>query len=314
MEWKGRRQSGNIEDQRGAGPSAGGSNPFGRGNGGFRIPMGGGRRAGGGMSIGTIIFLVVIYFVFKAMGIDLLQVMGQGGGQVSMPGFEQTESASRRASPQEEETKAFMATVLAETEDTWNGIFQAAGERYEEPKMVLFSGSVQSACGFASAASGPFYCPGDRKVYIDLAFYDTLQRQLGAPGDFAQAYVIAHEVGHHVQNLLGVTAKMDEMRGRVSQQRYNAMSVRVELQADCFAGIWGHHADQARQLLEQGDVEEALNAAARIGDDALQRQQGGPVVPERFTHGSSAQRVAWFKRGLQSGDLRACDTFQARQL
>ena len=305
MEWKGRRQSDNIEDQRGAG----GGSPFGRGSGGgFRIPMGGGRRAGGGgMSVGTIIFLVVIYFVFKAMGIDLLQVMGNGG-QVSMPGFEQTESASRRSSPQEEETKAFMATVLAETEDTWNGIFQSAGERYEEPKMVLFSGSVQSACGFASAASGPFYCPGDRKVYLDMSFFDELAQKFDASGDFAQAYVVAHEVGHHVQNLIGVLPKFNQMRQSMSEAEANQMSVRVELQADCFAGVWGKYTQQ-KGLLEQGDLEEALNAATQIGDDTLQKRMQGYVVPESFNHGTSEQRMRWFKRGFDSGKMTSCDTF-----
>ena len=309
MEWKGRRQSDNIEDQRGPGPgpSMGGGNPFGRGNGGFRIPMGGGRSAGGGMSIGTIIFLVVIYFIFKAMGIDLLQVMGDGGGQPSRPGFEQTDNASQRSSPQEEETKAFMATVLAETEDTWNGIFQAEGQRYEEPKMVLFSGSVKSACGFASAASGPFYCPGDRKVYLDMSFFDELANKFDAAGDFAQAYVVAHEVGHHVQNLTGVLPRFNQQRQRMSEVEANQMSIRVELQADCYAGIWGKYTQQ-KGLLESGDLEEALNAATQIGDDTLQKRMQGYVVPESFNHGTSDQRRRWFKRGFDSGRLDACDT------
>jgi predicted metalloprotease len=305
MEWKGRRQSSNVEDQRGAG----GGPSLGRGNGGFRIPMGGGRRAGGGMSIGTIIFLVVIYFIFKAMGIDLLQVMGEGGGQVSVPGFEQTESASQRSSPQEEERKAFMATVLAETEDTWNGIFQTAGERYEEPKMVLFSGSVQSACGFASAASGPFYCPGDRKLYLDMSFFDELANKFDASGDFAQAYVVAHEVGHHVQNLTGVLPRFNQQRQRMSEVEANQMSIRVELQADCYAGIWGKYTEQ-KGLLERGDLEEALNAATQIGDDTLQKRTQGYVVPESFNHGTSEQRRSWFKRGFDTGRVDACDTFK----
>ena len=288
----------------------GGSNPFGRGGGGgFRIPMGGGRRAGGGMSIGTIIFLVVVYFVLKMMGIDMLQVLGQGGGQVSMPGFEQTESASRRSSPQEEESKAFSATVLAETEDTWNGIFQAAGERYEEPKMVLFSGSIQSACGSASSASGPFYCPGDRKVYLDLSFFDELAQKFDASGDFAQAYVIAHEVGHHVQNLTGVLPRFNQQRQRMSEVEANQMSIRVELQADCHAGIWGKYTEQ-KGILERGDLEEALNAATQIGDDTLQKRMQGYVVPESFNHGTSEQRRRWFKRGFDTGRVDACDTFK----
>ena len=308
MEWKGRRQSGNVEDRRGAG-SPGGGGPFGRG-GGFRIPMGTGgpRRAGGGFSLGTIIFFVVIYFVLKMMGIDLLQVMGDGGGQVSQPGFEQTESASRRSNPQEEETKAFMATVLAETEDTWNGIFKASGATYAEPRMVLFSGSVQSACGFASAASGPFYCPGDQKVYLDMSFFDELAQKFDAAGDFAQAYVVAHEVGHHVQNLTGVLPRFNQQRRSMSEAEANRMSVRVELQADCYAGVWGHYTQQ-KGLLERGDLEEALNAAMQIGDDTLQKRMQGYVVPESFNHGTSEQRRHWFKRGFDSGRVDACDTF-----
>lgn len=270
--------------------------------------MGGGRSAGGGMSIGTIIFLVVIYFIFKAMGIDLLQVM-DGGGQASRPGFEQTDNASQRSSPQEEETKAFMATVLAETEDTWNGIFQSAGERYEEPKMVLFSGSVKSACGFASAASGPFYCPGDRKVYLDMSFFDELANKFDAAGDFAQAYVVAHEVGHHVQNLTGVLPRFNQQRQRMSEVEANQMSIRVELQADCYAGIWGKYTQQ-KGLLESGDLEEALNAATQIGDDTLQKRMQGYVVPESFNHGTSDQRRRWFKRGFDTGRVDACDTFK----
>ena len=308
MEWKGRRQSGNIEDRRGAGPSAGGRNPFGRG-GGFRIPMGtgGARRAGGGFSFGTIIFLVVVYFIFKSMGIDLLQVLGEGG-TANTPGFEQTETASRRSSPQEEETKAFMATVLAETEDAWNGIFKSSGVTYQEPKMVLFSGSVQSACGFASAASGPFYCPGDSKVYLDMSFFDELARKFDAAGDFAQAYVVAHEVGHHVQNLTGVLPRFNQQRRSMSEAEANRMSVRVELQADCYAGVWGHYTQQ-KGLLESGDLEEALNAATQIGDDTLQKRMQGYVVPESFNHGTSEQRRRWFKRGFDSGRVGDCDTF-----
>ena len=308
MEWKGRRQSSNVEDQRGtSAPGNSGRSPFGRG--GFRIPMGTGtRRAGGGMSIGTIIFLVVIYFVFKAMGIDLLQVLGDGSGQVARPGFEQTESANRRTSAAEEERKAFMATVLAETEDTWNGIFQAEGATYEEPKMVLFSGSVQSACGFASAATGPFYCPGDRKVYLDMSFFDELANKFEATGDFAQAYVVAHEVGHHVQNLTGVLPRFNQQRRSMSETEANQMSVRVELQADCYAGIWGKFTEQ-KGLLERGDLQEALNAATQIGDDTLQKRTQGYVVPESFNHGTSEQRRRWFQRGFDSGRVDACDTF-----
>ncbi|MCA1492255.1 zinc metallopeptidase [Ensifer sp. NBAIM29] len=308
MEWKGRRQSSNVEDRRGAGRGRIGGSPFGRG-GGIRIPTGGMRRAGGGLSIGTIIFLVVIYFLFRAMGIDLLQVIE--GGPVNMPGFEQSDgSQTPRGSAEEEEMKAFMATVLAETEDTWHGIFQANGEEYQEPRLVLFSGAVQSACGFTSAASGPFYCPGDRKVYLDMSFFDELARKFDAAGDFAQAYVLAHEVGHHVQNLIGVLPKFNQMRQRLSEAEANQMSIRVELQADCFAGIWGKFTEQ-KGLLESDDLEEALNAATQIGDDTLQKRMQGYVVPESFNHGTSEQRVTWFKRGFDSGRMSACDTFSS---
>ncbi|AHF84956.1 flagellin biosynthesis protein FlgM [Rhizobium leguminosarum bv. trifolii WSM1689] len=302
MEWRGRRQSDNVEDRRG-GPTGGG---FGRG-GGFNFPSGGSvRRAGGGLSIGTIIFLVVIYFVFKMMGIDLLQVL-EGGGMSSGPGYEQSQSGGTRA-PANDEMTAFMRTVLAETEDTWQGIFQAQGQNYEEPRLVLFSGSTASACGSASSATGPFYCPGDHKLYLDTEFFQELSNRFGASGDFAEAYVVAHEVGHHVQNLLGILPKFNQARQRMSEADANKMSVRVELQADCFAGIWGKYTQQ-KGLLESGDLEEALNAAQQIGDDSLQKRSQGYVVPESFNHGTSEQRVRWFKRGFDSGQLSACDTF-----
>ncbi|MBD9373238.1 zinc metallopeptidase [Rhizobium sp. ARZ01] len=308
MEWKGRRQSSNVEDQRGAGGGGLGNSPFGRG-GGFRIPMGGGpRRAGGGLSFGTIIFLVALYFILRMMGVDLLQVLGGSGGQVNLPGFEQTESASHANSPAQEETKQFMATVLAETEDVWNGIFQASGAQYEEPKLVLFANSIQSACGFASSASGPFYCPGDHKVYLDMAFFDELANRFDAAGDFAQAYVVAHEVGHHVQNLTGVLPKFNRARQQMSEAEANEMSIRVELQADCYAGIWGKYTEQ-KGLLSAGDLEEALNAAVQIGDDTIQKRMQGYVVPESFNHGTSEQRQRWFKRGFDSGRVQDCDTF-----
>jgi hypothetical protein len=309
MEWKGRRQSGNVEDARGSGPARGGmgGNPFGRG-GGFRLPTGGGGR-GGGLSIGTIVFLVVIYFALKMMGIDMLQVL-DGGQSTGQSGYEQTQSSPPQGSAQEEETKAFVSTVLAETEDTWNGIFQASGETYVEPKLVLFRDGINSACGTASSASGPFYCPGDQKVYLDMTFFDELAQKFGASGDFAEAYVIAHEVGHHVQNLLGILPKVNAQRQRMSEADSNLMSIRVELQADCFAGIWGKYTEQ-KGLLEQGDLEEALNAATQIGDDTLQKRTQGYVVPESFNHGTSAQRSTWFKRGFDSGKLSACDTFNS---
>jgi len=208
----------------------------------------------------------------------------------------------------------FVSTVLADTEDVWGEVFSKGGGTYRNPKLVLFRGATPTACGQGQSAMGPFYCPADQKVYIDLGFYETLQKQLGAPGDFAQAYVIAHEVGHHVQNLLGISAKVQEARSRASATEGNALSVRLELQADCFAGVWAYHANNARQLLEEGDVAEAMNAAAKIGDDALQRGAGRAVVPESFTHGSSAQRQRWFSTGLREGTVRACDTFNAHNL
>jgi uncharacterized protein len=242
---------------------------------------GGGVRLGGrGVGLGTIVIALVAGWIF---GINPLTVL-------------------------------FVSTVLADTEDVWGPLFKSGGSQYREPKLVLFRGRTPTACGTGDAAMGPFYCPGDEKVYIDLAFFDTLKQRLGAPGDFAQAYVIAHEVGHHVQKVLGISDKVDTARQRMNEAQGNALSVRLELQADCFAGVWAHHAQRARQLLEQGDLEEALNAASQIGDDNLQRKSQGTVVPESFTHGSSAQRVAWFKRGLQGGQVRECNTFEARQL
>ena len=305
MEWKGRRQSDNIEDDRGA---SGGfdSGPLGRG-GGMGFPSGGMRRAGGGLSIGTIVILVVLYLVLKAMGIDMLQLLDQNGGMVaSGPGYQQSDSSA--PTPANDEMKQFVATILAETEDTWTGIFQSMGKTYEEPKLVLFSGHINSACGLASAATGPFYCPGDHKVYLDMAFFQQMKDQFGASGDFAQAYVVAHEVRHHVQNLLVILPKADKMRQQMSEVEANKMSVRIELQADCFAGVWGKFTQQ-KGILDAGDLEEALNAAQQIGDDTLQRRSQGYVVPESFNHGTSAQRVKWFKQGFDSGKITACDTF-----
>jgi len=237
----------------------------------------------------------------------LLGVLSGGGSVVQAP-------APAQAPPAHDTMAQFVSTVLADTEDVWGPIFQQGGGAYREPRLVLFRGAVPTACGTGQAAMGPFYCPGDQKVYIDLSFYDQLKNQLGAPGDFAQAYVIAHEVGHHVQHLLGISGQVEQMRGRVSQVAYNRLSVKLELQADCLAGVWAHHADQQRQILEQGDIEEAMNAAAKIGDDALQRAQTGQVVPDSFTHGTSAQRQRWFRTGLQSGSVQACDTFSAASL
>lgn len=297
MRWQGNRQSDNVEDRRG--DSGGGPG----GGGGFRP---GGRSVG----LGGLVVALLAGWVF---GINPLTVLGllEGGG---MPAPVQQPADPAPRPPANDPQAQFVSTVLADTEDVWTAVFRQSNASYQAPKLVLFRGSYPTACGTGQAAMGPFYCPGDQKVYIDLSFYDTLQRQLGAPGDFAQAYVIAHEVAHHVQHLMGVTEKVDAMRGRVSRARQNEMSVRLELQADCLAGVWAHHADASRQLLEAGDVEEALNAASKIGDDALQRQSGGPVVAENFTHGTSAQRVNWFRRGMQGGRVQDCNTFDARQL
>ena len=288
MKWEGNRQSDNVEDRRGSGSSRGSM---------------GGRSIG----IGSVaIALVVSYF----LGVNPMTVLNilSGGSAPTTP------QAPAQRPPADDRMAQFVSTVLADTEDVWSQVFTQGGATYQQPKLVLFRGATTTACGQGQAAMGPFYCPGDQKVYIDLGFYETLKNQLGAPGDFAQAYVIAHEVGHHVQNLLGITTKMDQMRGRVSEKEYNVMSVRLELQADCFAGVWANHAQEARQLLEAGDVEEAMNAAARIGDDALQGARGGSVVPESFTHGTSTQRQRWFNNGLKNGSVKRCDTFSAPQL
>ena len=245
-------------------------------------------------------------------GVNPLTILGllSGGGASTA----QVSQAPAHKPPADDHMAKFVSTVLADTEDVWTDVFAKAGATYQKPKLVLFRGATPTACGQGQSAMGPFYCPGDQKVYIDLGFYETLQRQLGAPGDFAQAYVIAHEVGHHVQNLMGISAKMDKMRARVSEAQYNALSVRLELQADCFAGVWANRANSARQLLEQGDVAEAMNAAAKIGDDALQRGSGREVMPESFTHGTSAQRQRWFSNGLNNGSVKSCDTFSSQSL
>ncbi|MDE1554941.1 MULTISPECIES: KPN_02809 family neutral zinc metallopeptidase [Comamonas] len=286
MKWEGNRQSDNVEDRRGDG-----------------APMLGGRSIG----IGTIVVALIGGWVLGINPLTLLGVLSGGGSVVQAP-------APAQAPPAHDTMAQFVSTVLADTEDVWGPIFQQGGGAYREPRLVLFRGAVPTACGTGQAAMGPFYCPGDQKVYIDLSFYDQLKNQLGAPGDFAQAYVIAHEVGHHVQHLLGISGQVEQMRGRVSQVAYNRLSVKLELQADCLAGVWAHHADQQRQILEQGDIEEAMNAAAKIGDDALQRAQTGQVVPDSFTHGTSVQRQRWFRTGLQSGSVQACDTFSAASL
>ncbi|MEQ1775471.1 MAG: neutral zinc metallopeptidase [Burkholderiales bacterium] len=291
MKWEGGRESDNVEDRRG---------DSGRG---------GGMRGIAGGGIGVVLIAVVAMF----LGIDPSMVIGLlGGGQQSPPSVSQPGSAAKP--PVEDRGAKFVSVVLADTEDTWTGLFKQSGSQYRVPKLVLFRGAINSACGHAQAAMGPFYCPGDQKVYIDLSFFDDLQKRFRAPGDFAQAYVIAHEVGHHVQNLLGISDKVHAARQRVSAAEYNRLSVRLELQADCLAGIWAHHANRTRQILESGDVEEAMNAATAIGDDRLQMQSRGYVTPESFSHGTSAQRVRWFRRGLETGQVAQCNTFQAREL
>ena len=296
MKWEGDRQSDNVEDRRGE--SGGGS-----GGGGFGL---GGRSIG----LGSVAIALVAGWVFGINPLTVLGLLSGDGGQQA-PSAQTAPAAKPPAGDRE---AAFVSTVLADTEDVWREQFKAQGGSYVEPKLVLFRGATPTACGRGQAAMGPFYCPGDQKVYIDLAFYDTLRTQLGAPGDFAQAYVIAHEVGHHVQNLLGISAKLDAQRGKIPEARMNAMSVRLELQADCLAGVWAFHANRMRQVLQQGDIEEALNAAAQIGDDKLQRQSQGTVRPESFTHGTSAQRVSWFKQGVAAGRMADCNTFEAKTL
>jgi predicted metalloprotease len=297
MKWEGNRQSDNVEDRRSE--SDGGS---GGGGGGLL-----GALLGGRLRLGVV---VVALLGGWALGINPLTILGLLDGG-SMPAAQVQQQPAKRP-PADDRMATFVSTVLADTEDVWTDIFSKGGSSYTAPHLVLFRGSTTTACGQGEAAMGPFYCPADRKVYIDLGFYQTLKDQLGAPGDFAQAYVIAHEVGHHVQNLLGVTAKMEQRRGNLTQAQYNAQSVRLELQADCLAGVWAHHAQATRQILEAGDVEEAMNAAAKIGDDALQGMGGGRVVPDSFTHGTSAQRQHWFNAGLQSGSVKNCDTFSSR--
>ena len=289
MRWEDGRRSENVEDRRG-----------------MRAPRGGMRLGLGSVAIA----LVAGYF----LGINPLTLLGalEGAGGVAANVSDSGSDQSPPLQPGQDPAADFVAVVLGDTEDTWTEIFASAGAQYEPPRLVLFTDAVRSACGIAESAMGPFYCPTDRKVYIDLGFYRDLRDRFGAPGDFAQAYVIAHEVGHHVQNLMGTAGKVHEAQQQGPQALANALSVRLELQADCYAGVWANHADKARSVLEQGDVEEGLNAAAAIGDDRIQRQTQGHVVPESFTHGSSEQRVRWFKRGLESGDLRVCDTFSAR--
>jgi predicted metalloprotease len=298
MRWLGDRESENVEDRRGMG-------------GGFPVGISGG--------IGAIVVLIVGLF----LGIDpstLMAVLNGGAPdaqtndrQVDQPGYGSSRLPDTRTAGGEDRMRQFVSVVLADTEDVWRQAFRDLGRTYRDPKLVLYSDVVQSPCGMASSATGPFYCPNDQKVYLDTAFFDDMKRKMHASGEFAQAYVIAHEIGHHVQNELGILKQAQAARARGDQRTSNAISVRTELQADCLAGVWANHADRTKHILEQGDVEAAINAAAAVGDDRLQRQARGTVVPDAFTHGSSAQRVAWFRRGIESGELKSCDTFASAQ-
>ena len=301
MRWGGDRESENVEDRRGGG---GGGLPF---------------QIGG---VGAIIILIGGLL----LGVDPSTLMGLlNGDQPAQQTQQQPQrpsdydggyGSSRPPQPEyqagrEDPLRQFVSVVLADTEDVWKQVFSSAGRTYEEPKLVLFTNRIESACGMASTASGPFYCPNDHKVYLDLAFFEEMKNRFHAPGEFAEAYVIAHEIGHHVQNSLGILPEATNLRRHSDERRSNEISVRLELQADCFAGVWAHHADRMKHIIEQGDVEAAMNAAAAVGDDRLQRQTRGVIVPDAFTHGSSAQRVRWFKRGLNSGSAKQCDTFAA---
>ena len=315
------RESDNVEDRRGEG----GGSPFGRGGMQIPIPMGG----RGGMSITTMLIIGALMLLFGLNPLDILKGGGGGGGQFPpLPRVDPGAGAGRspfeiptprgagpgRVNPAEDEMKRFVGRVLADTEDVWNRVFQSFGKQYKEPKLVIFSGTFPTACGTGQAAMGPFYCPLDQKVYIDLSFYEELKRRFNAPGDFAQAYVVAHEVGHHVQTLLGIADQVQRMKQRLSEREANRVQVRMELQADCLAGVWASLNHQLKNRLEPGDIEEGLNAAQAIGDDMIQRQQTGRVVPDAFTHGTSAQRVRWFRRGMETGQIQQCDTFGAEQL
>ena len=286
MQWRGRRESGNVEDQRGSG-----------GGGGF-----GGMPIKGGL--GLVVVIVVIGLITGKNPLSLLQQIPLDNGPVI------SQSAPYEATPEEEELSQFVKVVLADTEDVWHQLLND----YREPTLVLFSGSVQSGCGSADASTGPFYCSADEKLYIDLSFYEELKSRFDAPGDFAQAYVVAHEVGHHVQHLMGITDKVHAMREQLSEEEYNKLSVKLELQADFFAGVWAHHANNMNNMIEEGDYEEAMNAASAIGDDRLQKQARGYVVPDSFTHGTSEQRQRWFNKGFKSGDIEQGDTFSSTNL
>jgi predicted metalloprotease len=287
MRWEGNRESDNVEDRRGDG-----------GGGGFSF-------GGGSLGIGGVVVALVLSYVLGVSPSTILGLMSGGAPQ---------QQAQTRTAPANDETTRFVRTVLADTEDVWGNLFRQQGETYAQPKLVLFSGRTPTACGTGQSATGPFYCPPDQRVYIDLDFFKLMQQRFHVSGEFAQAYVIAHEIGHHVQNLMGLSDKVHNAQQRLGEAEGNALSVKLELQADCFAGVWAFHANRSRQILEQGDIETALSAATAIGDDALQRQSQGYVVPDSFTHGTSAQRVRWFRRGIDSGEIAQCDTFSARQL
>jgi uncharacterized protein len=326
MRWRGQRESENVEDRRDEGGRVGFPFP-----GGMRFPSGGDGGGGRGGGIGIVGLLIILGLMFF-FGVDPRVIMqgaptGQDGGfpdirlpqsrpeTTNYPGPSQRgPQIQRPQSASEDDLKSFVAVVLAETEDVWRNLFERYGEAYNDPKLVLFSGGVRSACGVGMAQMGPFYCPMDEKVYIDLSFYRELKERFRAPGDAAQAYVIAHEVGHHVQKLLGIMDQVERVRQRMGQAQGNALQVRVELQADCFAGVWANKTQEAKDIFEPGDIDDALRAASAIGDDRIQRQTQGYVVPDSFTHGSSEQRVRWFRRGYESGDLNKCDTFNAKEI
>lgn len=290
------RESDNVEDRRDSSSGDGSGISLGRGK----------------LGIGTI---VIAFAASYFLGINPMTVLSilSGGGSSSGTQQEERVEGSKKPRANDSESK-LVSVVLADTEDVWNKEFSNLGKTYQEPKLVLFRNSTPTACGTGEAAMGPFYCPGDKKIYIDLGFFEEMKSRFNAPGDFAQAYVIAHEVGHHIQNLLGTSGKVQRAKQKVSEEKANALSVRLELQADCYAGVWGNHANKARSILESGDLEEALNAATQIGDDTLQKNSGRGVVPESFTHGSSAQRSKWFRKGIDSGDIKACDTFETNDL
>ena len=285
MRIQGMRRSGNVEDRRGL-------------SGGGKLAVGGG--------LGGIV-IAVLFFLLGGDSGQILETLGQAGGS-------QAAGEARPLSEKDKEMGDFVSVVLADTEDVWSAVFRESGRTYRAPKLVLFTEATSSACGYAGAASGPFYCSGDEKVYLDLGFFEEMQRKLGAPGDFALAYVIAHEVGHHVQNLLGITERVMGQQGRLSERDFNQQMVRLELQADFLSGVWAHYAQRTRDFIEAGDIEEGMNAASAVGDDRIMKKTQGYVVPDAFTHGTSEQRVRWFRKGLETGDLAQGDTFQAKNL